>query len=842
MGKAQSKNESPSQAASTLPVADPEVECDEDGLPLPDAHAQTFSDSARSSFDANGQQQPWLQPNAPRDAIHEFLLLQSQGDFVIYKDPKTQTTHLAVQNGTGVDHFAIIENEEQKFQAAVDHSYAVQPTFESLEALVKFYQRRDLNMAIHPFRLRQTPSVFQLDETVHSTEEPLLPKDSESSAPATPVPTPVADNGGPDEPDLVEATSPQPDPVLPRAPATPVPTPVADSDEPGETDLVEVTTTTADSLYGTAVGEPLSMDLSDIGPTDMAYGDVRRPVDATIEEESDDEENVVDFGFGNEAAGDLTAGSSEARRLITLGCEDDDDEESLLYFDLPMLSAAMAAGTEGGEGEGIKTESAYDLDMGSGLDAPVNPLPETFESKVEPDAPDATRPQAYENDFSPLLATVNDALVQAAEVELAESKPVNASHPDSPSTGKLDSTQAASAAAGLPDAPPRPSLNQSQDNLDAGKGDMDLDAINEDATDGDEHDPAMNDVDYLKPAVLGERAENGDAGQSNDYSKAYERLPDDDTEDIYRWARGIDPHLSAGAIQPLWVHGTYLNRDKAEQLLVRFGRGQGLFLVRERQLRDANDACRFCLSLVIDHGIEHHLIADNGTMYSMPGSKQFRTVRQASDLSSILMQINAAVPGALRQAIVIPKLSREEIGGFPDFFHGKIDRHEANRRLRIDGGNAEGHYLVRVSSNVHGSANSGAAAAFVISVVSNKLPMHHVVRRDGNHWVLNDAFKFPHNCINLTDVLSFLMHPLAHVSFQLRSYVRCPPVYRPKPFGAPVSEFDGLPPPLIMSPPPPQVPSMANRPKRMYYALCQFDPVAGVASLTKHQICRCFLS
>jgi len=90
------------------------------------------------------------------------------------------------------------------------------------------------------------------------------------------------------------------------------------------------------------------------------------------------------------------------------------------------------------------------------------------------------------------------------------------------------------------------------------------------------------------------------------------------------------------------------------------------------------------------------------------------------------------------------------------WFHGHIDRVEANRRLRMSArscGRNTGVFLLR--EKVHG-------LAFALSVLRDGQCEHHLLekarRRDGsigNHWVLNDTHRLT-LCHTLTDVISLL--------------------------------------------------------------------------------------
>jgi hypothetical protein len=221
----------------------------------------------------------------------------------------------------------------------------------------------------------------------------------------------------------------------------------------------------------------------------------------------------------------------------------------------------------------------------------------------------------------------------------------------------------------MPQVPERPSLDQSAGNAVVGMPEpLDLDAIAENAGVDEE------DVAYLRPAMAGVGAEGG---KDDDYTMlSYQRLPDDHPNDIFHWARDTDSHLKEGAIQPLWLHSTYLDRNKAESLLSSFGNFPGLFLVRARKPRNSKDKAVFCITLRALRGFEHHLISEARGVYYMAGSNTLPPIKSASDLSSILMQVSAKLPGTLHQAVTIPRLSRADVGGFPDFFHGKIDRRE----------------------------------------------------------------------------------------------------------------------------------------------------------------------
>eukprot|EP00730_Choanoeca_flexa_P015029 TRINITY_DN6788_c0_g2_i1.p1 TRINITY_DN6788_c0_g2~~TRINITY_DN6788_c0_g2_i1.p1 ORF type:complete len:798 (+),score=190.09 TRINITY_DN6788_c0_g2_i1:114-2507(+) len=334
----------------------------------------------------------------------------------------------------------------------------------------------------------------------------------------------------------------------------------------------------------------------------------------------------------------------------------------------------------------------------------------------------------------------------------------------------------------LPAIPDRPSLAANPDPAVGMPEPLDLNAIAENA--GVEEE----DVAYLRPAMAG-------VAQDAEQDLDYQRLPDDHPNDIFHWARDGDHHLKDGAIQPLWIHSTYLDRNKAEALISSFGNFPGLFVVRARTPRTSKDKAIFCLTLRSRQGFEHHLISEtaDGKKYVMAGSRTLPTIESASDLSSILMQIASKQPSTLQQAITIPHMSRADVGGFPDFFHGKIDRAEAVRRLMTDGGGQEGYYLVRVSSRAGPQETADGEATFVLSCINKLKPFHHVLKRKKvGAWVLNDERILPRECVSLPDALAYFMEPRRAVSFILRSYVRRPPIYRLAKYGALLDEDDDL--------------------------------------------------
>eukprot|EP00045_Choanoeca_perplexa_P016345 m.219463 g.219463 ORF g.219463 m.219463 type:complete len:833 (-) comp17233_c0_seq5:1895-4393(-) len=348
----------------------------------------------------------------------------------------------------------------------------------------------------------------------------------------------------------------------------------------------------------------------------------------------------------------------------------------------------------------------------------------------------------------------------------------------------------------MPQVPERPSLaagDQGNGNVPIGMpAPLDLDAIAENAGVDEE------DVAYLRPAMAGVAPNEG--GNKNDTILSYQRLPDDHPNDIFHWARDTDPLLKDGAIQPLWIHSTQLDRNKAESLISSFGGFPGLFLIRARKPRTSKDKAVFCISLRGRKGFEHHLISRKNDIYYMAGSNTLPPIQSASDLSSILMQVSAKMPGILHQAITIPRLSREDVGGFPDFFHGKIDRREAVRRLMTDGQGKEGYYLVRVSARAGPAESASGEATFVLSCISKLAAAHHVLKRQASGvWVLNDDKTLPKDCVSLPDVLAYFMERQPKVSFVLRSYVRRPPLYRLARYaslGDDDGDMAGLPPPL----------------------------------------------
>lgn len=342
---------------------------------------------------------------------------------------------------------------------------------------------------------------------------------------------------------------------------------------------------------------------------------------------------------------------------------------------------------------------------------------------------------------------------------------------------------------GVPTLPPRPSLGPLKHEAGVeGEEDFQLND-NDQGEGGDEED-----VSYLRPAMIGfvgEREEDYERAKESDYSTAYERLPDDDTEDVFKWARATDTKLSSGAMQPLWIHSQQMTRQKATLVMLQFRKRPGLFMMRERKTSGPKDKARYALTLTVGHVVEHHLVHDMGTHYAMRGSTHLPSIAKASDLSSIVMQVRSKFPTLMTTAIIVPRLSRIEIGGFPDFFHGKIDRFTANKRLEEASKQNEGFYLVRVSPRI-AENQSAYDVSFVLSVVHRGQVEHHILRRIGQKWTHNGKIAFPSDCRGLPDVLAALSNKEIRVSFELKSYVRRPPQFQE----LPMVPFDDAPPPL----------------------------------------------
>eukprot|EP00050_Salpingoeca_kvevrii_P008263 m.301841 g.301841 ORF g.301841 m.301841 type:complete len:999 (-) comp14942_c0_seq1:138-3134(-) len=235
-------------------------------------------------------------------------------------------------------------------------------------------------------------------------------------------------------------------------------------------------------------------------------------------------------------------------------------------------------------------------------------------------------------------------------------------------------------------------------------------------------------------------------------------------DDVYSWARAVDPLAKE---QPLWLHGTHLQRHHAERLLLKHG-GDGVFLVRARRSRSHQEATlhKFVLSIAMNRSVEHYLIRCDPTSYSMAASQSFSAVSGAATLEELVSMVVASMPvkSRLHTAIIIAKVDNHS--SYPEWFHPEIDRSTARQRLSSSS-KQDGVFLVRNSSG----------GGFALSVIVNGKVFHHLISARGSSWYYDEHLI--RGCHSLESVISSMMRPggIPNASYCLSTCVRRPPTY-----------------------------------------------------------------
>ena len=155
--------------------------------------------------------------------------------------------------------------------------------------------------------------------------------------------------------------------------------------------------------------------------------------------------------------------------------------------------------------------------------------------------------------------------------------------------------------------------------------------------------------------------------------------------DTYGWARGYDILLDKTDTSPSWLHYSSLSRPLSEQILARFGRKDGAFLVRRRTTVHETDIGFYALSLVIKGCFQHHLIdLIKGGSYCMAESADLPQIR-GHNLGHFIQTLSGF--RLISHAVCIPTISSEEEGDIPEWYHPMCSKEGAVVQLEscVDG-------------------------------------------------------------------------------------------------------------------------------------------------------------